>query len=511
MFFLPFAVVLQIIGRLDLSKLIPPVLDPHGYESVISVHGIAMLFIVAIPAFSGLMNYLVPIHIGARDMAFPRLNALSFWLIPPAGLLVAASLFVGGFSTGWTTYPPLADSYEPFGVLLALLGVIIAGISSILNGVNILTTIIRERVPGMNFFKMPVFVWTAAATALLTFSFTQFVFISLLMIILERLMGMNFFQVTAGGDPLLYQYLFWSYSHPATYIFVLPGLGVISEIIPVFTRKPLFSYKWVDLSALGISIGGTIVFGHHMFAAGMPVALRIPFMVSTMLVAVPTGVKIFAWTATMWGGKIRLSTAFLFVVVSIVLFLIGGLTGIIQASVPADLYVHATYWIPAHFHVLFFGGFLLPLMAAIYFWFPKVTGRMLSEGWGKMQWLLMAVGSFLLTIPMFALGLEGMRRRAADYQLAQGYQPLHILTLIASVLLFLGLVIMVINVIISCRRGAPSGKNPWDSRTLEWSIASPPPERNFDELPIITGYPYGYGRTPIYHYETRPDGKKDGG
>ncbi len=501
MVFLPFAVILQIVGRLDLSKIFGShLVSAQGYESIIADHGVMMLFIVAIPAFSGLMNYFIPILIGTRDMAFPRLNALSFWLVPPAGLLILSGLFAGGFSTGWTLYPPLSADYQPLGMDLVILGMIMAGLSSILSGINFLVTILRKRAPGMTFFKMPLFVWTAIATAILTVPFTQFISISLLMVLLERLMGMGFFEPVLGGNVMLYQYMFWTYSHPATYIFVLPGLGIISEIIPVFSRRPLFAYKWVALSSLGISLGGTIVFGHHMFAAGMPIALRVPFMVTTMLVAVPTGVKIFGWTATMWGGKIRLSTAFLFVFSAIILFLIGGLTGIIQATVPANLYIHATYWIPAHFHCLFFGGFLFPLMAAFYYWFPKLTDRLMGEKLGKVQWWLMTLGAFLLVIPMFALGLEGMRRRVADYEIAQGFQPLHILTVVGGSLLFIGLVILVVNVVRSYRRGAESGPNPWQGRTLEWHIPSPPPEHNFDRLPEVIGYPYGYGTLGTAHH-----------
>ena len=501
MLFLPFAVILQLVGRIDVSKILSSqLISPQGYESVVSDHGVMMLFVVAIPAFAGVMNYFVPIMIGAKDMAFPKLNALSFWMVPPAGLLVLAGLFAGGFSTGWTIYPPLASVYEPIGLDLAVLGMIIAGISSILSGINILTTIIRLRAPGMTPFRMPIFVWTAAATTVLSFSFTQFISMSLIMVLLQKLMGMGFFDPSLGGNVMLYQYMFWAYSHPATYIFVLPGLGIISEIIPVFVRRPLFGYKWVALSSLGISIGGTIVFGHHMFAAGMPVALRIPFMVSTMLVAVPTGVKIFAWVATMWGGAIRLTTPLIFVCTSIVLFLVGGMTGIVQATVPADLMIHDTYWIPAHFHCLLFGGFLFPLMAAFYYWFPKVTGRLLNDGWGKIQWAAMTVGAALLIFPMFILGLEGMRRRVADYSATSGFQTLQILTAVGGFLLFVGLVVLAVNLVISYRRNLKSGDNPWQGRTLEWQISSPPPEENFEKPPEVVDYPYGYGNPNLPEY-----------
>jgi len=490
--FLPFAVALQLVGRLDLSKLVSP-LNATTYESIISDHGLLMLFIVVLPAFSGLMNYLIPLLIGARDMAFPRLNALSYWLIPPAGLLTAFSLLVGGFDTGWTLYPPLSASFEYIGMNFILIGIFLSGLSSILGAINFLTTIFKMRAPGMGPFRMPVFVWSTLATTALTLTFTQFIGMSFLMVLFQRVLGMGFFNPQMGGQVLLYQYLFWFYSHPAVYVFVLLGLGIISDTIPVFARKPLFGYKAVAISSIGIAAGGTIVFAHHMFAAGIPAFLKIPFMVTTLLVAVPTGVKVFAWVATMWLGKLRITTAFLFVLSAIVTFLIGGLTGVPLGIVPVDLYLHDTYFVVGHFHATLFGGFLLPLMAAIYFWFPKVSGRMLSEKMGKMQWLLMTVGTTLLILPMLGLGIEGMRRRVFDYSLTLGFRPLHIATAVGGFLIFAGLVILAYNMITSARRGAPAGPNPWNSMILAWQVSSPPPEENFAEIPRVVGNPFGYG------------------
>jgi len=497
--FLPFAVILQLVARTDMSKLSAAFLSTEAYTSIISDHGIVMLFIVAIPAFAGLMNYFVPLQIGARDMAFPRLNALSFWLVPAAGLLMVSALFAGGFDTGWTIYPPLSTSYQPLGMNLVLIGAYLAGFSSILSAVNILATVLKLRAPGMGLFRMPLFSWTAIATTILSLLFTQFVAMALLFVLLERLTGMGFYNPAAGGQVLLYQYMFWFYSHPATYIFALPGLGIISEVIPVFARKPLFGYKGVAVSSLGIAIGGTLVFGHHMFAAGMPALLRIPFMITTMLVAVPTGVKVFAWLATAWGGKLRLKPPLLFAFSAIILFLIGGLTGVIQAVVPADLYVHDTYWIVAHFHSVLFGGFLFPLMAGIYYWFPKMSGHMLQDKLGKIQWGLMTAGSALLILPMFALGLEGMRRRVADYDPTPGFQSMHLTTAIGGFLIFFGLVILFYNILRSLRRGALAGNDPWEGKTLEWQVSSPPPAENFLRAPLVVGPPYDYGVTGSVH------------
>jgi cytochrome c oxidase subunit 1 len=499
--FLPFAVVLQLIGRLDLSQLIPA-LSPNAYESIISVHGLTMFFIVVIPAFSGLMNYLIPLHIGARDMAFPRLNAFTYWLLPPAGILVALSLLGGGFDTGWTVYPPLSVNFENLTMDFILLGIYLAGLSSILTAVNIIATVLKLRAPGMTFFRMPVFVWSSLATTAMTLTFTQFVAMSFVMVLLERLMGMGFFNPQLGGQVLQYQYLFWFYSHPAVYVFVLIGLGIISDITPVFARKPLFGYKAVAISSPAIAAGGSLVFGHHMFAAGMPGSLRIPFMVTTLLVAVPTGIKVFAWVTTMWMGKIRLATPLLHVVSSIVIFLIGGLTGIPLGIVPVDLYLHDTYWVVGHFHAMLFGGFLLPVMAAIYYWFPKVSGKMLSETLGKIQWLLMTLGALLLVLPMLGLGLEGMRRRTITYPPGLDLLPLHRATAVGGLLVFAGIVILAVNLVRSVRRGEPAGSNPWDSRTLEWQVSSPPPEENFAQIPRVLDYPYGYGVSQSVHATT---------
>jgi cytochrome c oxidase subunit I len=496
--FLPFAVSLQLAGRLDLSKLIPS-LSPSAYESIISDHGLTMLFIVVLPAWSGIMNYFIPLMIGAKDVAFPRLNAFSFWVVPPAGILVACGLLAGGFDTGWTVYPPLSSGFQNYGLNFILLGIYLSGLSSILGSVNFIATIVKMRAPGMTMFRLPIFIWTALATTGLSLLFTQFVAMSFLMVLLQRVMGMGFFDPALGGQPLLYQYLFWFYSHPAVYVFVLPGLGIISEVLPVFVRKPLFGYSAVAVSSLGIAAGGTLVFVHHMFAAGIPLFLRIPFMVTTLLVAVPTGIKLFAWTATMWMGKIRISTAFLFVLSAIVIFLVGGLTGIPLGIVPVDLYLHDTYFVVGHFHGTLFGGFLLPLMAAIYFWFPKVSGRLLSEKLGKIHWLLMTLGVLLLMFPMLLLGLEGMRRRVYDYASGLGFQQLHIATAVGGFLVFASLVIMIYNIVHSLRRGRAAGSNPWDSRTLEWQVSSPPPEDNFKNPPQVIGRPYGYGEKGSVH------------
>lgn len=363
-------------------------------------------------------------------------------------------------------------------------------------------------------FRMPIFVWAALATAILQLLFTQFVGIAFLMVLLERLLPFSFFNPYQGGNVLWFQHLFWFYSHPAVYIFVLPGLGVISEVLPVFSRKPLFGYRLVALSSLGIAAGGAIVWGHHMFVAGLEPTLMIPMMVTTLLVAVPTGVKIFSWLATMWQGKIRLDTPMLFAVTAIAIFLVGGLTGVPQALIPADMHLTDTYWIMSHFHHTLFGGFVFPVMAAIYFWFPKVTGRLLSEKLGKVHWALMTVGFFTTYEVMFWLGLNGMRRRVVDYDPAAGFGTMNLIATIGAFVIALAMLLFFINLVVSLRRGAPAPANPWGSRTLEWQVASPPPEENFPASPQVVGPPYGYGIPGSVHAivsserdvgEARPD------
>jgi cytochrome c oxidase subunit I len=492
-FLLPYAVLLQLIARVHMADPHWGILQSNTYESLISDHGIVMLFLVVLPIFSGLMNYFVPLLIGARDMAFPRLNAFSFWLTPPAAILAVSSLLAGGFDTGWTVYPPLSASFENPGMDFILVGIYLAGLSSILTAVNVLTTVFKMRAPGMKFFRMPVFLWSSLATVGLSLTFTQYVAMAFLMVLFERVLGMGFFRPEMGGQVLLYQFLFWFYSHPAVYVFVLIGLGMISDIIPVFSRKPLFGYKGVAISSPAIALGGTVVFAHHMFAAGMPGWMRIPMMVTTLLVAVPTGVKVFAWVATTWMAKIQLKTPLLFVFTAVILFLVGGLTGVPLGIVPVDLYLHDTYYVVGHFHAMLFGGFLMPVMAAVYYWFPKVTGRRLDERAGRRQWLGMSIGAFLIVIPMLGLGIEGLRRRVSDYPFTFHFQTLHVLTAIGAFMVFGGLIVLVRNMVKSFKSGEIAGDNPWRARTLEWMVSSPPPEHNFDEIPEVLDRPHLHG------------------
>jgi cytochrome c oxidase subunit 1 len=430
--------------------------------------------------------------IGANDMAFPRLNAFAYWINVPGGILVLSSLLLGGFDTGWTGYPPLS-ARAPLGVQMFFLGVYLIGLSSILGSINIIVTVIRMRAKGMSYFRMPIFVWTALATSVIGATATQLIGLSFQLVILERLFGMGFFNPDLGGDPILFQHLFWFYSHPAVYVFVLTGLGVISELLPVFSRKPLFGYRWVALSSFGIALVGFLVWAHHMFTSGMAAYLRVPFMYSTLLVAVPTGVKFFSWIATIWQGKLSFETPMLFVLGAISIFLLGGLSGPPNGTVATDLHLQDTYWIVGHFHATMFGGFVFPFFAAIYYWFPKYTGRMYNEKLGKLHFYLMLPAFYFQSLGQMQVGLLGMRRRIADYDPALGIQTSQILVTVAGYVIGLSVILAFVNLIYSARRGKVASKNPWRSRSPEFQLPSPIPVHNYDEPFEVIGEPYDYG------------------
>jgi cytochrome c oxidase subunit 1 len=490
--------VLAIIFRLELAMPEMQFLSMDTYNTIFSAHGIIM--IAAILAGVGAMgNFLVPMMIGAPDMAFPRLNAFSYWVgVPSAGLLIAAMFIGGGWDTGWVAYPPLSVR-GPLGTQLFLLGFYINGFSSIASAINIIVTALTMRAPGMSLFRMPIFVWGSISASLIQFTATQTVGLALMMVTLQRLFGMGFFDPTAPaagippGDPILYQHLFWFYSHPVVYVFVLPGLGIISELLPVFSRKPLFGYKWIALSSVAIALVGFLVWAHHMFTSGMSEFLRVPFMFSTMLVAVPTGVKFFSWIGTLWGGKITFPTPMLFVLGAISVFLIGGVTGPILGTVPTDMHLHDSYWIVGHFHATMFGGFVFPFFAALYYWYPKITGRMYNETLGKLHFWLMVPGFWLMSLGQMRVGLMGMRRRIADYDPALGLDFTHALITISALVIGWSVLIMIYNLVSSARTAPVATRNPWRSRSPEWQAPSPMPEFNYDRPFEVVGEPYDYG------------------
>jgi cytochrome c oxidase subunit 1 len=467
-------------------------LTPDLYNTYMSLHGIVMIMAILL-GVGATSNYLVPLLIGASDMAFPRLNGFAYWINVPSAIMLLSSLFLGGFDTGWTGYPPLSVR-APLGMQSFFIGVFLFGVSSILGGLNVIATILRRRAPGMSLFRMPIFVWTAFATAIISLTATQLIALSFQMVMLQRLLGMPFFDPSKGGDVILFQHLFWFYSHPAVYVFILTGLGLISELLPVFVRKPLFGYKWVALSSFGIALVGFFVWAHHMFTSGMAEFLRVPFMYSTLLVAVPTGIKFFSWVATMWRGKISFETPMLFVLGAISIFLVGGLTGPPNGTVATDLQLHDTYWIVGHFHATMFGGFVFPFIAALYYWFPKVTGRMYSERLGKLHFLLIFPAFFVQSFGQMFIGLLGMRRRIADYDPTLGFEPTQLMVTIAGFIIGISMLIFVYNLITSARKGEIAERNPWRSRSPEWSLPSPIPTHNYRDYPFeVVGEPYDYG------------------
>ncbi len=461
------------------------------YNTLMSIHGMGMILGILV-GVSGLMNYLIPMLIGAGDVAFPRLNAFGFWLSEVGALYVISSTFLGGVDTGWTGYPPLSIR-SPVGIQLFFLGVSIAGIGSVVSALNIITTAIRLRAKGMGGFRLPIFVWGSLATSLLSMTATQLFGLSFQMVMLERLLGMGFFDPTKGGNPILFQHLFWFYSHPAVYVFVLPGLGLISELLPVFARKPLYGYKFVAVSSFGIALTGYLVWGHHMFASGMAAYLRVPFMYSTLLVAVPTGVKFFSWLGTLWRGKITFPSPMLFTLAGLVVFLLGGLTGPPNGTVATDLSLNNTYFIVGHFHDTIFGGYIFMFFAAIYYWFPKMTGRRMNETLGKVHFWLMTPAFIALTLIMMRVGMLGLRRRVADYDPGMNITiDNHIMT-ICGFLIALGILVFLINLLRSRKYGEIATGNIWNSRSPEWQVPSPMPEKNYDKPVEVVGEPYDYG------------------
>lgn len=474
--------------RLELFKPGYQLVQGDFFNQMTAMHATFMIFFAIIPALTGFANYFVPILIGSPDMAFPRLNNWSFWILPPAGLLMLGSLFVPGGSNaaGWTVYPPLTSAlYSPgAGIDMWILAVHLAGASSIMGAINIIVTTLNMRAPGMGLFKMPLFVWSWLVTAWLQLIATPVLAGAITMLLFDRNFGTSFFNAAGGGDPALFQHIFWFYSHPAVYIMILPAFGIISEVVATFSRKPLFGYVSMVWALAGIGILGCMVWAHHMYTVGMDPLAQSIFMGMTMLIAVPTGVKIFNWLATMWGGKIEFPTSMKFAVAFIFLFTLGGLSGVTLASTPVDYMLHDTYYVVAHIHYVFVAGSFLGLMAGLYYWFPKITGRYMSEKIGSWHFWLTFISLNLTFFPMHFLGLMGMPRRIADYNPI--YADLNALATIGAVIFGTTQLLLVINVFYSKKRGKKADGKGWGGTTLEWThTSSPPSEHNFDKIPVI--------------------------
>src|SRR3954469_12144465 len=471
--------------RLQLSSADNTLLSPQTYNALFTMHGTTMIFLFVVPVWAGFGNYLVPLMIGARDMAFPKLNALSYWFFLAGGLVFYASLFWSPPEMGWTAYTPLStDAYSPSGGVDAWIFLVhLTGISSLLGAINFYSTIANMRAPGMGWGRLPLFVWTILVYSILLILALPVIAAAVTLLLTDRHFGTHFYDTQ--GDPLLWQHLFWFFGHPEVYIMSLPGLGVISEVLPFFARKPIFGYKAVAAATVVIAFLGLLVWAHHMFATPSPAVVLVFFMMSSFLIAVPTGVKIFNWIATLWRGTVEFRTPLIFCCAFIAQFIVGGITGIFLAVFPVDWQLTDTYYVVAHFHYVLMGGSVFTIFAGIYYWFPKITGRLLSEGLGKLSCLLMFIGFNVTFLVQHAMGLDGMPRRIYEYPDIGHLHLYNLISTIGSFILALGVLVTVINVVRAVKKGVKAGPDPWKGNTLEWFTSSPPPPNNFDIVPRV--------------------------
>jgi cytochrome c oxidase subunit 1 len=497
-FFLFVGGLLAMLMRAELAAPGRQFVDSNTYNGLFSVHASLLIFLFVIPVFAGLANFVLPLMIGAPDMAFPRLNALSYWLLPIAGTMMLLSFLApgGSFASGWTAYAPLSTS-APIGQEFFTIAVQFAGASSIATALNFLVTIITMRAPGMSFFRMPLLVWANFSTSLLVVIATPFIAASQFFVLLDRGLGFNFFDPTQGGDVLMYQHVFWFYSHPAVYIMMLPGFGIISEILAVKARKPIFGYRMMAFSLLAIVVLGFTVWAHHMFVSGMQPWIRVPMMVTTAVIAIPTGIKIFSWLATLWRGVLHLDTPMLFALGFLTMFTCGGISGVMLAMIPLTIHVSDTYFIVAHIHYVLFGGSLFTIFAGVYYWFPKMTGRMYDERLGRLHFWMTFIFFNLTFGPMHIIGVQGMPRRVYDY--ADKFATWNLIISVAAFILGLSTLVFAYNMVASWRGGPRAVANPWRALTLEWQVSSPPPIFNFDAIPTVVGGPYEYGVPGAVH------------
>ena len=488
-----FFVVAMLIGVLMRLELFSPdvkLMKPQIYNAAFTVHGVIMIFLFIVPGLPAVFgNFFLPIMIGAKDVAFPRLNLLSWYLYLAGALFAVGSLFIGGGlpDTGWTFYVPYSIRTQS-NATYALFAAFILGFSSILTGLNFITTIHRLRAPGMGWFKMPLFVWGLYSTAWIQILATPIVGITLILVILERTIGIGIFDPALGGDPLLYQHMFWIYSHPAVYIMILPAMGLVSEIIPTFAKKNIFGYGPIAMSSLAIAFVGYLDWGHHMFSTGISDTSRAIFSLLTFLVAIPSGIKIFNWVATLYKGSIVVRTPLIFVMVFIFIFSIGGLTGLVLGALNTDLHVTDTYFVVAHFHYVMFGGMGTLFLAGLHYWFPKMFGKMFNEKVANISLIFYFIGFNTLYFPMFIAGYLGMPRRY--YDSLPEFFIYHKISAVGSWILVSAILVLIVNLLIALKKGAKALADPWGGTTLEWTIPSPPPVENFEEIPVITKGPY---------------------
>ena len=474
--------------RLQLGQAESSILSPEVYNQMFTMHGTTMVFLVVMPLSAAFFNWIVPLQIGARDVAFPRLNALSLWVFIFGSILMNISWFAGGAPNGgWFGYPPNSSlGFNPgHGITYWIMGLNILGVASIAAGLNFIVTIINMRAPGLHMMRLPVFTWMTLITSVLIVLALPILAVAGIQLTADRIYGTNFFNSEAGGDPIFWQHIFWLFGHPEVYILILPAMGIVSEVLPTFSRKPLFGYTAIVFAGLVIGFMGWFVWSHHMFTVGLGPAANTAFTVTTMLIAIPTGVKIFNWISTLWGGSIKLNTSMLFSIGFIAMFTIGGLSGVTHAASPSDAQQQDTYYVVAHFHYVLFGGSIFAIFSGIYYWWPKFTGWLLDEKLGITSFILMFIGFNLQFGPMHWVGLNGMPRRIYTYAEDMGWESSNLAATIGGFIIALSVLVFLVNVILSKRKKQNAGGDPWDARTLEWSIASPPPHYNFVEIPKV--------------------------
>ncbi len=483
--------LMALLIRLELLTPAGDLVQADTYNKLFTMHGQVMIFFFLIPGVPAVLgNFLIPIMIGAKDLAFPRINLLSWYLFIIGGLLMIYTIMAGGVDTGWTFYTPLSTEFLKTNVITAALAVFVAGFSSILTGLNFIATVHRMRAPGMTWDRLPLFVWSHYATSIIQVLGTPVVAITIVLVALERLFHLGVFNPALGGDPLLFQHLFWFYSHPAVYIMILPGMGIVSEIVCCFSRKRIFGYKAMAMAVLAIAVLGFLVWAHHMFVAGISLYAALIFSLLSYFVAVPSAVKVFNWTATMYKGSITYQTPMLYAFGFIGLFTIGGLTGLFLACLGIDVHVTDTYFVVAHFHYVMVGGMVIAYLGGMHFWWPKISGRMYPEGWGKLAALIVFIGFNLTFFPQFILGYMGMPRRYQAYP--PEFQILNVLSTAGATILAVGYLLPMVYFLWSMRYGKPAPANPWNAAGLEWQTPSPPPTFNFDEQPVVTTEAYNY-------------------
>ena len=497
LFFFLLGGIAAVLFRVELMTPGSTLMESETYNRLFTMHGITMIFFFLVPSIPAVLgNFLLPIMLGAKDLAFPKLNLASWYVFTIGGLLGLGSIIFGGVDTGWTFYTPYSSTYANSQVILAALGIFIAGFASIMTGLNFIVTIHKMRAPGLTWFRLPLFVWAHYATSIIIILGTPVIAITILLVAIERIFKVGIFDPALGGDPVLFQHLFWFYSHPAVYIMILPGMGVISEIIACFSRKRIFGYKVVAMSSLAIAILGFFVWGHHMFVSSQSMYAGMVFSILSFLVAIPSAIKVFNWTATLYGGSIKLDTPMLYALGFIGLFTIGGLTGLFLATMAINIHVHDTYFVVAHFHYVMVGGMVMAFFGGLHFWWPKMTGRHFSEMLGRITAVVIFIGFNLTFFPQFIVGYLGMPRRYHIYP--EEFQIFHVLSTAGAAVLAVGYLLMAAYLLHSLILGKRSSRNPWKAIGLEWTIPSPPPTENFIDTPVVDYEAYDYSLERAY-------------